>query len=55
MKYEDIANTTLDLLAEFLESLSDDGLCPDDFDVQLSVSHQIISINGKDVLKRSIF
>ena len=35
--YEEIANTTLDLLAEFLESLSDDGMCPEDFDVYLSV------------------
>ena len=38
MKYEEVANTTLDLLAEFLESLSDDGICPEDFDVHLSVS-----------------
>ena len=37
VKYEEIANTTLDLLAEFLESLSDDGMCPEDFDVYLSV------------------
>ena len=43
VKYEEIANTTLDLLAEFLESLSDDGMCPEDFDVYLSVGAKTTS------------
>jgi len=44
--YEEIANTTLDLLAEFLESLSDDGMCPEDFDVYLSSGVLTVNIGG---------
>eukprot|EP00112_Aurelia_sp_Birch-Aquarium-sp1_P017785 Seg4164.1 transcript_id=Seg4164.1/GoldUCD/mRNA.D3Y31 product="Frataxin mitochondrial" protein_id=Seg4164.1/GoldUCD/D3Y31 len=36
LKYEEIANITLELLADFFESFADEGMCPNDYDVQLS-------------------
>ena len=42
-----VSNTTLDVLGEFLESLADDGICLEDYDVQLAVSERMLKIVGK--------
>ncbi|XP_065059886.1 frataxin, mitochondrial-like [Rhopilema esculentum] len=44
--YEEIANNTLELLAEVFESVADEGSCPDDYDVQLSNGVLTVNIGG---------